>query len=164
MRRHLRLWFMIVVGAPFWASFAHLPICAADSEPAVQQVLARYAAALEKGELSAIEKLWAQDETLTVFENGYANYGWADYRDHHLGPELGEMKNTKFVISDVRVKAADKTAWATFKYSIAADLKERHVEGAGLGTAVLELRSDGWRIVHWHTSSPRRPPAPPAKN
>lgn len=63
-----------------------------------------------------------------------------------------------------RARVSGNTAWATFKYTIAADLKERHVEGGGLGTAALEKRDGCWLIVHWHTSSPRRPPAAqPAK-
>jgi len=61
---------------------------------------------------------------------------------------------------------AGKTAWATFKYTISADVgepgKTRHVDGGGLGTAVLEQRDGEWRIVHWHSSAPRRMPAPSA--
>jgi hypothetical protein len=49
--------------------------------------------------------------------------------------------------------------WATFKYSIAADFRERHIEGGGMGTAVLQLGPNGWQIMHWHTSSARRPAA-----
>ncbi len=37
--------------------------------------------------------------------------------------------------------------------------KPRHVDGGGLGTAVLEKRDGQWRIVHWHSSAPRRAPA-----
>ena len=105
-------------------------------------------------------------ESLTIFESGHANYGWADYRDHHLVPEMGEMKNTKYEFSDIKIHLAGNTAWATLKYTISADVmdngKTRHVDGGGLGTAILEKRSDGWRIVHWHSSAPRRAPVPAA--
>jgi len=40
--------------------------------------------------------------------------------------------------------------------------KMRHVDGGGLGTAVLEERNGRWRIVHWHSSAPRRAPSNPA--
>ena len=139
-----------------------LPASAQDSETAVREVLSRSASALEKGDMAALEKLWANDESVTVFESGHANYGWADYRDKHLGPEMKEMKNTKYALSDVKVKVSGNTAWATFKYAISADIGTRHVDGAGLGTAVLEKRGDDWRIVHWHSSAPRRAPAAPA--
>lgn len=130
-----------------------------DPAEHVRDVLTRYAAALERGNMASIEKLWANDEAVTVFESGHANYGWADYRDNHLGPELKEMKNVKYTLSDIKAKVSGATAWATFKYAISADLGERRVDAAGLGTAVLERRGQEWRIVHWHSSAPRRAPA-----
>ena len=135
----------------------------ADDEAAVRDTLMRSAASFEKNDLAMASQVWANDESLSVFESGHANYGWADYRDHHLVPEMTEMKNTKYQFSDIKIHLAGSTAWATFKYSIAADVvdngQNRHVDGVGLGTSILERRSDGWRIVHWHSSAPRRAPA-----
>ena len=127
---------------------------------AVTDVLTLEAAAVEKGDLAALDKLWANDETVTVFESGHANYGWNDYRNNHLAPELKAFKNTKYSFSDVKVKVDGKTAWATFKYSIAAEIGTRKIESGGLATAVLEKRDGEWRIVHWHSSAPRRSPQP----
>jgi len=135
---------------------------AQDDERSVREVIIQSATGFEKGDMAALEKLWANDEAVTVFESGHANYGWADYRDHHLGPEMKEMKNTRYTLSDIKVKVSGNTAWATFKYAISADIGTRHVEGAGLGTVVLEKRGADWRIVHWHSSAPRRAPASPA--
>ena len=137
----------------FESSAAH------DPAEHVREVLTKTAAAFERGDLAALDKLWANDESVTVFESGHANYGWADYRDNHLAPEIKEMKNVKYTVSDVRAKVSGATAWATFKYAIAADVGERRIEANGLGTAVLERRGQEWRIVHWHTSAPRRAPA-----
>jgi len=72
---------------------------------------------------------------VTVIENGHANYGWADYCNNHLGPELKEMKNVKYGLSDIEVNTSGHLAWTRFKYSIAADFRERHIEGGGMGTA-----------------------------
>ncbi|MGE0129209.1 MAG: nuclear transport factor 2 family protein [Blastocatellales bacterium] len=135
-----------------------------NSDAEVRAVLTQYTAAVERGDLPAIEKLWSNQESVTVIENGHANYGWADYRDHHLGPELREMKNVKYALTDIKVNLSGHAAWATFKYTIAADLNARHVEGGGMGTAILQHGANGWQIVHWHTSSPRRPAAAPTKN
>ena len=139
-----------------------------DDEAAVREALLKSATSFEKNDIAMAAQVWANDESLIVFENGHANYGWADYRDHHLVPEMGEMKNTKYGFSDIRVHFAGKTAWATFKYTISADVgeagKTRHVDGGGLGSAVLERRDGQWRIVHWHSSAPRRAaPAPSPK-
>jgi hypothetical protein len=135
-----------------------------NDEAAVRDVLLRSASSFAKNDLAEATKVWANDESLTIFESGHANYGWADYRDHHLVPEMAEMKNTKYEFSDIKIHLAGGTAWATLKYTIAADVMEngktRHVDAGGLGTAILEKRSDGWRIVHWHSSAPRRAPGP----
>lgn len=140
-----------------------------DNEKAVREVLEHEAAAFEKGDVAALNKLWANDEWVSVFESGGADIGWANYRDHHLIPEMKELKNTKHTLSDIRVRVAGKTAWATFKYALAGDIKERHIDVNGLGTAVLEERNGQWLIVHRHTSARRRAPAPtpaasPVKN
>ena len=132
------------------------------NEKTVRDVLIQSATAFEKNDMAAMEKLWLNDDSVTVFESGHANYGWVDYRDHHLGPEMKEMKNTKYTLSDVKVKISGNTAWATFKYAISADIGTRHVNGAGLGTAVLEKHGADWRIAHWHSSAPRRAPTPAA--
>ena len=131
-------------------------------EKAVVDVLTREAAAVEKGDMAALDKIWANDEAVTVFESGHANYGWNDYRNTHLGPELKEFKNTKYAFSDMKVKASGNLAFATFKYTLSADMGTRKVDSGGLGTAVLEKQKGTWRIVHWHSSAPRRQPAPQA--
>ena len=136
-------------------------------EEHVREALMQSAAGFEKGDMTVLNKVWANDESVTVFESGHANYGWVDYRDHHLMPEMKEMKNTKYTLSDIKVKLAGTTAWATFKYAISPDVGARHVDGGGLGTAVLEKRDGRWQIVHWHSSAPRRAPVPapsPTKN
>lgn len=151
------LTFVTGVGFAFKSSTA-----AHDPAEHVKTVLNQNATAFEQADMATLEKIWATDESVTVFEQGHANYGWKDYRDNHLGPEMKEMKNTKYVLSDIKPKVEGSTAWATFKYTISADVGTRHVDGGGLGTAVLEKRGQEWQIVHWHTSAPRRSPAPTA--
>lgn len=136
-----------------------------SDEGAIRAALLKSASTFEKNDLPGASSVWATDESLTIFESGHANYAWADYRDNHLVPEMGEMKNTKYDFSDMKIHVAGKTAWVTLKYSISADVPEngkmRHVDGGGLGTAVLENRAGQWRIVHWHSSAPRRAPSNP---
>src|SRR5712691_589697 len=145
------------------AVIAYQAAAQANDESAVRDTLMKSAISFEKNDLAMATQVWANDESLTIFESGHANYGWADYRDHHLVPEMGEMKNTRYAFSDIKIHLAGKTAWATLKYTISADVTEngkpRHVDGGGLGTAILEQRDGQWRIVHWHSSAPRRAPA-----
>ncbi len=130
-----------------------------NDEAAVRAALMQSATGFERGDLAMLNKVYANDESVTIFESGHANYGWADYRDHHLVPEMKEFKNTKYALSDIKVKVAGKTAWATYKYALTGDLKDRRIDVNGLGTAILEERGGNWLIVHMHTSAPRRAPA-----
>ena len=138
---------------------AHGPIVTGDAVADVRNVLEQNAKGFEKGDMHALDSIWAHDENVTVFENGYANYGWSDYRDHHLKPEVEEMKNVAYRLTDIKPRVAGEIAWATFKYTITAEYQGKKVDGAGLGTAVLERRGGEWKIVHWHTSAPRKKPA-----
>ena len=129
-----------------------------DEVKSVTDILTREAQAVEKGDLAALDKIWANSKDVTVFVSGHANYGWTDYRNSHLAPELKEFKNTKYAFSDLKVKVDGKTAWATFKYTLAAEVGTRNIQSGGLGTAILEKRDGSWQIVHWHSSALRRVP------
>lgn len=142
----------------------HTTIAVANEEAAIRAVLTRYAAGYETGELAAIEKLWLRDETVSVAEAGSFNHGWTDFRDHHLGPELGAMKNVKFPFEDIRIHVNGKLAWVTFNYKMSGESRGRAFDNAGAATLVLEKRGSDWLVVHQHTSAKRRPAAPvPAK-
>lgn len=151
--------FVVTVAGVFGLNFYANVSAQTDDVKAVTDVLTREAQAVEKGDLAALDKIWANSEDVTVFESGHANYGWTDYRNTHLAPELKEFKNTKYAFSDLKVKVDGKTAWATFKYTLAAEMGTRKIESGGLGTAILEKRDGRWQIVHWHSSAPRRAPA-----
>ena len=158
----LVLGFMVLLLAAGFLAVSLDPSASAQTndEKAVTDVMTREAAAVEKGDLAALDKIWANDESVTVFESGHANYGWTDYRNSHLAPELKEFKNTKYAFSDLKVKTSGNLAYATFKYALSADLGTRRINSGGLGTAVLEKQNGQWRIVHWHSSAPRRQPSP----
>lgn len=148
-----------VVAAIVGFNFYEVVSAQSNEVKAVTDVLTKEAQAVEKGDLAALDKIWANSEDVTVFESGHANYGWTDYRNNHLAPELKEFKNTKYAFSDLKVKVDGKTAWATFKYKLTADIETRKIESGGLATAILEKREGKWRIVHWHSSAPRRAPS-----
>jgi ketosteroid isomerase-like protein len=101
------------------------------------------------------------DPEVTIFEGGGTNIGWADYRDHHLRPELAEMGSFKLRHADVRLRELGP-GWAlvTSSYELKARMKGKDIAAGGLETLVLKRGSDDrWRIVHSHMSSRRRPGA-----
>lgn len=126
----------------------------------VQAWLAQYPDALNGRNLDRLATFYHPD--VTIFEGAGVNTGWVDYRDHHLGPELTAFETLQFTQSDSKVFVAEdgRTAYATFRYTLKAQLKERQVDVAGLGTFVLvKDASRAWKIRHAHTSS--RPVARP---
>lgn len=134
-----------------------------DQASATAALLAVFAAA-ERNDLNALDSLYAGD-SLTVIEGAGINKGWADYRDNHLGPELKVMKNFNYRPVDIELRIVGNTAWATFRYTLKADMNGRAIDNVGRGTAILERRAVGGRWVVRHTqtgSRARRPSDPPA--
>jgi len=118
-------------------------------------------AAAERGDLSALDTLYAGD-SLTVIEGAGLDRGWANYRDHHLMPELKEMKNFRYAPADIVVRVSGDLAWAHFRYSLKAEMGARAVDNVGRGTAILERRGSRWVVRHTQTSGRARRPSDPA--
>lgn len=111
-------------------------------------------------DLAGLDTLYAPDPGVRVIEGAGVNKGWVDYRDHHLGPELKEMKNFRLRYYDVEPQVRGNVAWASFRYELGADTPRGPAESEGRGTAVLENRKGRWLVVHLHTSGRRKAPAP----
>lgn len=133
-------------------------------EQAVRDIVLKNAEAFEKGELALMDKIWVDDAKVTVIEAGNFDYGWRDFRDKHLGPELKAMQNRKFTATDIRAHVNGNMAWATFAYKLAADFNSRHIDAEGAGAMVMEKIKGEWRIVMYSTSGKRRPAAPTQPN
>lgn len=121
----------------------------------VVAVLRALFSAAERNDMAALDSLYAGD-SLTVVEGAGINRGWADYREHHLAPELKEMKNFQYTPSDIEVHVAGDVAWALFRYSLKAEMGGKAVDQVGRGTAVLERRGSRWVVRHTQTSSRAR--------
>lgn len=117
-------------------------------------------AAVERGDLAALDSLYAGDST-TIVEGAGISRGWADYRDHHLGPELKEMTNVRYRPFEIEARTAGNVAWATFRYALSANMGTRAIDLVGRGTAILERRGNRWLLRHTHTSGRTRRPADP---
>jgi ketosteroid isomerase-like protein len=121
-----------------------------------------YDAAFNAKDLGRLAGYYHPD--VTIFEGGSTNDGWADYRDHHLGPELKEFEGLEF--SHVKVVphllGDGRSAYVTAEYRLKAKVGDRAIDAEGLETLVMVKGSDGaWKIRHSHTSSRRRPAATP---
>ena len=123
-----------------------------NASHAVKETLKSYAAAIESKDMDEIEKYVVTSEDFTIFEGGHINWGWPDYRDNHLTPELKAFLEFQYNYEDIKAQVMGHMAYATLKYNIAIKMKEREVSGEGLATAVLIKKTGQWKIQHMHTS------------
>jgi uncharacterized protein YcnI len=134
---------------------------ASGDTAAIEAWLKGYDAAFNAKDLEKLATFYHPD--VTIYEGGGINNGWADYRDHHLGPELKAFENLQFGHTNTKVTVlpGGQSAYATSEYAIKAKMGDRVLDSGGLETLVLVKGADGnWKIRHSHTSSrPRRPPA-----
>lgn len=117
-----------------------------------EAVLVAYREALVARDAAAMRTLFRDNST--VFENGKAEGSFAQYMEHHLGPELGEI--TEFTFSDptVHLRMVGHVAFGHETYSYRIALKDgRVIERDGVATSVLTHDADGWKIVQYHSSS-----------
>lgn len=136
-----------------------VPARAAPASPDQAQVRATLEAlfrAVETGDMAALDTLYAGD-SLTVVEGAGIDRGWANYRDHHLAPELREMSGFQYRPAEIEAHVGGDLAWAIFRYTIRGRAGERDLDLVGRGTAILERRGSRWVVRHTQTSSrPRR--------
>lgn len=128
---------------------------------AVKAVLGAYKSALERRDLTGVERLFATDNE--VIESGKVEGTYADYRDHHIGPELGHFESFQFsdYVAKVRVEGALALVTETYRYTIRLKDKPEPIERQGVATSVLRKSDGQWRFVSMHSSS--RAPKPKAK-
>lgn len=153
MRRHRSA--LLVAGTLFLGAISGL--AQTGEEQKIAAWLAGYDAALNAKDIDKLGTFYHPDAT--IVEGAGVNNGWADYRDHHLGPELKEFEGLQFAHSNTKVHMlGDRTAYVTSQYTIKAKMKEREIDAEGRETLVLTKAADGtWKIRHSHTSSrPRR--------
>ena len=152
--------FRSVVVFSLFATAASASASAQSPEEQVSRVVEALATLSVAKDLAGLDTLYAPDSGVRVIEGAGVNKGWADYRDHHLGPELKEMKNFRLRYYDVEPQVRGNVAWASFRYELGADTPRGPAESEGRGTAVLENRNGRWLVVHLHTSGRRKAPAP----
>lgn len=143
----------LVAGAPR-LSAQEPPTRSADAE-AVSEVVRAVASNIEAERLEALDTLFAPGRGVHIIEGSGVDHGWAEYRDHHLAPELEEMENLYYRHHGVEPQVRGDVAWASFQYELGADLDDERIEVEGRGTAILERLDGRWRVVHLHTSGRR---------
>lgn len=152
----------VVVAGPAAAQdhAGHTPAPSAEAASVMQAIRALFAAA-ERGDLAALDSIYAGD-SLLVIEGAGINRGWTDYRDNHLAPELKEFSNFRYRPFEIEARVSGDLAWATFRYALSADMPNGKADVVGRGTAILERRGSRWVVRLTQTAGrARRPSDPP---
>lgn len=135
---------------------AHRTDCGAQ-RPRIERVLADYRSAIERLDARGTERLFAADSA--VFENGGVEGTYANYLEHHLGPELGHFRSFRFADHRLDLWCDGAIAVATETYTYRIERAEGPpIERRGVTTSVLRRSDREWRIVNMHGSS--RAPRP----
>ena len=129
-----------------------MAMASADVGAQAEAVLAAYRTAIENRDAAAMTALFAADSL--VFENGKAEGSFANYMEHHLGPELAGIQSFTFSDPTIAVTVHGDMALAHESYGYRIALADgRVVERTGVATSVLERRDGRWLIVRYHSSS-----------
>ncbi|MBL4613165.1 MAG: nuclear transport factor 2 family protein [Emcibacter sp.] len=124
----------------------------AADEAAIRIVLTEYHAALTTENIKLVEKYVVTDARFAMVEGKHTNWGWADYRDNHLTPELAGLSKVDFRLEFKAVHVSGNMAYSSFIYHISPKGDPSQNYGSGRGTVVLIRNQDGWLIQHFHTS------------
>lgn len=123
-------------------------------QAAPMAALAAYRDALTQRDAEAMTALFA--DTSLVVENGKVEGTFAEYMEHHLGPELDAIKSFEFFDTQAEIEMLGKHAALgreTYRYRI--ELTDGRVfERKGVATSVLTHEPGGnWNIQRYHSSS-----------
>ena len=130
---------------------------AQDAPAAPTEVAGAYLAAMASGDLDAAEALFAAHSS--IFETGGQEGDWAQYREHHIGPELAQIESFSISKREPEMQKSQDgsmafVAWP-IEYRIALQ-DQRVIESRGTVTFVLVREDQGFRIRHLHWSSRKK--------
>jgi len=125
-------------------------------EQTIQTLLDGYAKAMEEKSVAVMEQVVIPGDFSTI-ESGYPNWTWEDFRDNHLLVEMDTFTDVDYTSKLISGELQDTLGFAIYQYTASGKMKGKTetVSISGLGTAILEKTSNGWRIHHLHTSAPR---------
>lgn len=125
----------------------------AVSQASPEETLISFRTALQDLDGAAMTQLFTDDAV--IVENGKVEGTFAEYFDHHLGPELDAIKSFRFIeprIEIVRQGGHIALGMETYRYRI--ELTDgRVIERNGSATSVLTHDASGWKILRYHSSS-----------
>ncbi|CAN5327716.1 hypothetical protein BH23BAC2_BH23BAC2_26080 [soil metagenome] len=121
--------------------------------------LKKYKDALQNLSVDGTLELFSEDSQ--VFESGGIEGTYANYIEHHIGPELSHFNSFTFSDYAIDVQVDPPYAFTTETYVYTIDLKENKeknrkaqvINKKGVATSVLKKVDGSWKILKTHSSS-----------
>ena len=148
---------ILVLLTGFASSEAVWPDGAIGAEHGPTEVASAYLAVMESGDLEAAEALFAGHSS--IFESGGQEGDWQHYREHHIGPELAEIRTFSISQGEPEVQESQDGSMAFVAWPIEYRITledQRVVESIGTVTFVMVRGDKGFLIRHLHWSSRRK--------
>ncbi len=100
-------------------------------------------------------------ENSKVYESGGSEGSFANYLDHHLGPELDYFSSFDFSNYTIDVELDMPYAFTTETYVYKIEIKPNEEKGIepriinkkGVATSILKKTAGQWKIIKTHSSS-----------
>jgi len=124
---------------------------------AILNVMKSYKNAFEKLTTEGTFELFAEDSQ--VFESGGVEGSYANYIEHHIGPELGHFDKFEFSDYEIDVQVDEPYAFTTETYIYTIVIKpdekgeSKTVRKKGVATSILKKIDGNWKIIKMHSSS-----------
>jgi uncharacterized protein (TIGR02246 family) len=144
---------------PAWCVvLAVLGACAVPPAPhgdprlEISALLARSAAAWNRGDLAGFMNDYARDSLTSYVTGGHVRYGWQPLYDRYQAAYFAPGKSRdSLTFDDVRVRPlTTNLALCTARFALH---RGQRVIASGPFTLILAKREDRWLIIHDHTSS-----------
>lgn len=137
----------------------------ADSPPL--RIARAYLAACDTADAKALDALFLDGGRATVLENAGDEGTWEHYRDHHLMPELAEMKGMRFVMESEAEQVFGTTSIVkhigSFLVPDPANKEEpRKILSAVTYVIVMDAGKLKIAHLHWSSRAVRKPATQPA--
>ena len=114
-----------------------------SDETQVRKVINEFESALAQKDVAKIGNFVSPE--IVVFENGYRNQGWQDFRDNHLIPELKEA-SSQYSTTLIKVEVSPLMAWG-YSSMKRVQLQKKGAQPDVWTSYVLRKEDGKWKIV-----------------
>lgn len=114
-----------------------------SDESQVRKVISEFESALAAKDIAKIGTLVSAQ--IVVFENGYRNDGWQDFRDHHLIPEF-KQSSSQYSTTIRKVDVSPSIAWG-YSSMKRVQVQKKDAQPDVWTSYVLQKGNGTWKIV-----------------